>query len=294
MSDNTDRYYRPSGRIPFFGTVLMLGLGTLVALISGFVYAVISRYNPIIYVQMFVTLGFGAVMGVSVNAVGHMMKVRNRFFAVLISMVIGMLGMYFAWVWYIYMLAEWDLDYLIFQPTVTWAIVQELAENGIWEIKGGKPTGIALYCFWLLEAGIVLVMCYVTGAEAPPPFCEECNCWTEKRDALSIAKVDPALITAAMEDEQYDILPPLAAGEINPADYMSVVCHTCPNCEDSGYLTVSTVVTVQGKEGPETTATQFVPPIAVPHSLTQEVEHLAKTAAVRSIDALTKDLPELE
>ena len=294
MSENTDRYYKSSGRIPFFGTVLMLGLGTLVALLSSFVYAVISRYNPIIYIQMFVTLGFGAVMGKAVNSVGHTMKVRNRFFAVLISMVIGMLGMYFAWVWYIYMLANWDLNSLIFEPTVTWAILQELAENGIWEIKGGKPTGIALYGFWLLEAGIVLFMCYVTGAETSVPFCEECNCWTEKRDALSIAKADPALITAAMEDEQYDILPPLAAGEIHLADYMSVFCYTCPHCEDSSYLTVSSVVTVQGKEGPETNVTQFVPPIAVPHSLTQEVEHLAKTAAVRSLDALTQNLPELE
>ncbi len=294
MSDNTDRYYRPSGRIPFFGTVLMLALGTLVALISSFIYAVISRYNPIIYIQFFVTLGFGAVMGITVNSVGYKMKVRNRFFAVLISMVIGMLGLYFAWVWYIWMLFDWDTNLLIFQPTVTYEIMQGLAENGIWEIKGGKPTGIRLYCFWILEAVIVLVMCYITGAEAWAPFCEECHCWTEKRDALSIAKADPALITSAMEDEQYDIIPPLAAGEINPADYMSVLCYTCPNCEDSGYLTVSNVVTVQGKEGPEIKVNQFVPPIAVPHSLTQEIEHLAKTAAVRSIDALTKNLPELE
>ena len=119
MSDNTDRYYRPSGRIPFFGTVLMLALGTLVALISSFIYAVISRYNPIIYIQFFVTLGFGAVMGITVNSVGYKMKVRNRFFAVLISMVIGMLGLYFAWVWYIWMLFDWDTNLLIFQPTVT-------------------------------------------------------------------------------------------------------------------------------------------------------------------------------
>ena len=127
MSDNQDRYYQPSGTIPFYGTVLMLALGTLSALILSFVYAVISRYNPLIYIQFFVTLGFGVAMGVSVKAVGHMMKVRNRFFAILISLVIGAIGIDFAWVWYIYMLTGWNADLLLFNPVATWSIIQELA-----------------------------------------------------------------------------------------------------------------------------------------------------------------------
>ena len=283
MSHNQDRYYRPSGRIPFLGTVLMLALGTLSALVLSFVYAVISHYNPIIYLQFFVTLGFGVAMGVSVNYVGHMMKVRNRFFAILISLVIGSLGLYFSWVWYIYMLAGWDTNLLIFNPTVTFSIIQELAEAGVWELRNAKPTGMVLYVFWLIEAAIILVMCFATGSQMETPFCEECNCWTVKRDALSIAKANPVLITEAMEEEQYDLIPPLATGEIDPADYMSVVCYTCPNCEDSGYLTVSSVTTVQGKEVPDVTVNQLIRPIAVPHSLTEEIQHLAKTAAVRSI-----------
>ena len=294
MSDNQDRYYQPSGKIPFFGTVLMLALGTLSALILSFVYAVISRYNPLIYIQFFVTLGFGVAMGVSVKAVGHMMKVRNRFFAILISLVIGAIGIDFAWVWYIYMLTGWNADLLLFNPVATWSIIQELAEAGVWELRGAKPTGTVLYVFWLIEAAIILVMCFVTGAEMETPFCEDCNCWTEKRDALSIAKANPVLITEALEEEQYDLIPTLAAGEINLADYLSVVCYTCPNCEDSDYATVSSVVTVQGKEGPEVAVNQFVRPIAVPHSLTEEIQHLVKTAAVRAIDDKTKDLPELE
>ena len=118
--------------------------------------------------------------------------------------------------------------------------------------------------------------------------------WTQKRDALTIAKANPVLITEAMEEEQYDLIASLAAGEINLADYMSVVCYTCPNCEDSGYLTVSAVVTVQGKEGPEITVTEFVPPIAVPHSLTEEIQQLIQTAVVRTMDEGSQNLPELE
>ena len=293
MSSNPDRYYQPSGRIPFFGTVLMLALGTLVALISSFLYAVISRYNPIIYIQIFVVLGFGAAMGMAVTQVGHAMKVRNRFFAILISLVSGSLGMYFAWVWYIWMLWDWDTKLLIFKPAITWEIMQVLADRGIWKLQDSTPTGMVLYGFWLVEAAIVLGMCSLTGAETGTPFCEDCDCWTEKRDALTIAKADPTLITSAMEEEQYDVIPPLVAGEIDLADYLSVVCYTCPHCEDSDYLTVSSVKTVQGQEGPQTTVTQFVRPIAVPHSLTQEIEHLVKTAAVRSVEEQRQDLPEL-
>ncbi len=62
--------------------------------------------QPLIYIQFFVTLGFGIIMGVSVNMIGHAFKVRNPFFMTLIAMVIGCLGLYFAWVWYIVMVMD--------------------------------------------------------------------------------------------------------------------------------------------------------------------------------------------
>ena len=50
MSSQADRDYRPSGKIPFVGTAAMLLVGTLVALLVSFIYALISRYNPLIYI----------------------------------------------------------------------------------------------------------------------------------------------------------------------------------------------------------------------------------------------------
>ena len=65
MAQISERYYRPSGKIPFAGTIGMLVVGSTVAFLGGFIYALISRYNPLIYIQMFVTFGFGIIMGLS-------------------------------------------------------------------------------------------------------------------------------------------------------------------------------------------------------------------------------------
>ena len=293
MSEGLDRYYHPSGRIPIVGTASMLTLGTLVALVLGFIYAVISRYNPIIYVQVFVTLGFGAAMGITVRRVGHWTKVRNRIFRILISMLIGLMGLYFAWVWYIFVLSDWDTSLLIFDPQVTATIIQELAAVGVWEFKNAKPTGYVLYAFWLIEAGIVLCMCYLTGSEVEEPFCEECDCWTKPGDLLVVAKCETGSLKESLEEEQYDVVPKLTELELDASDFLSVQCFTCPHCEESGYLTVSRVVTVPGQDGPTVTATVVIPPMAVPHSVTKQVEQLAKNPVRRTVlpEGLETEIP---
>lgn len=292
MSDQADRYYRPSGKIPFVGTAAMLLVGTLVALLVSFVYALISRYNPLIYIQFFVTLVFGIVLGVSVNMIGHSCKVRNRFFMTLIAMVIGCLGLYFAWVWYIYMVLDWDRDVLVFDPAVTFNVMQLFGQIGLWEMKGAKPTGWALYSFWIIEALIVLWMCYSTGSSMETPFCEFCNCWTEKKGAIPLVADDPVALQEALEEEDYDIIPKLASAEIAPSDFYLAQCWACPKCQESGYLNVSKVTIVQGKEGPETRSLVFIPAIAVPHSVIEEVDDLVVNKVAKAAEtSVVPDTP---
>lgn len=284
MSSQADRYYRPSGKIPFIGTAAMLLVGTVVALLVSFVYALISRYNPLIYIQFFVTLGFGIIMGVSVNMIGHAFKVRNPFFMTLIAMVIGCLGLYFAWVWYIVMVMDWNWDVLIFKPAVTIEFMKLFGQVGLWEMKGAKPTGWGLYTFWILEALIVLWMCYSAGSSMETPFCEFCNCWTEKKGAVPLAATEVGSLAESLEEEGYDVISKLASEEIAPNNFLLAQCWACPQCQESGYLNVSSVLIVQGKEGPETKTEVVIPQIAVPHSVIEEVDELviqnvAKAAA---------------
>lgn len=288
MSSQADRYYRPSGKIPFVGTAAMLLVGTLVALLVSFIYALISRYNPLIYIQFFVTLGFGIIMGVSVNMIGHMCKVRNRFFMTLIAMVIGCLGLYFAWVWYIFMVMDWNRGVLIFKPAVTIEFMKLFGQIGLWEMKGAKPTGWGLYTFWILEALIVLWMCYTAGSTMETPFCEDCNCWTEKKGAVSLAATEIGTLAEALEEEEYDVISKLATAEISPSDHLVAQCWACPNCQESGYLNVSTVKIVQGKEGPETKTDVVIPQIAVPHSVIEEVDELVVNKIVKAAETAVR------
>ncbi len=79
----------------------------------------------------------------------------------------------------------WNWDVLIFKPAVTIEFMKLFGQIGLWEMKGAKPTGWGLYTFWILEALIVLWMCYSDGSSMETPFCEFCNCWTEKKGAIS-------------------------------------------------------------------------------------------------------------
>jgi hypothetical protein len=206
----------------------------------------------------------------------------------LIAMVIGCLGLYFAWVWYIFMVMDWNRGVLIFKPAVTIEFMKLFGQIGLWEMKGAKPTGWGLYTFWILEALIVLWMCYTAGSTMETPFCEDCNCWTEKKGAVSLAATEIGTLAEALEEKEYDVISKLATAEISPSDHLVAQCWACPNCQESGYLNVSTVKIVQGKEGPETKTDVVIPQIAVPHSVIEEVDELVVNKIVKAAETAVR------
>ncbi len=70
-------YYEHSGVIGMFGPILMILFGLAGAVAGGAIYGYLIFYIPFIYLNFFITLGFGALVGYLVGMGAKIGKIRN-------------------------------------------------------------------------------------------------------------------------------------------------------------------------------------------------------------------------
>lgn len=277
MNFGTERYYQSSGSAPIVGILLALAIGTLGASFVGVIYAFIDWYNPFIYVTFLATCGFAlgagffALMGVTIG------KIRNRAVSTLVAVISGLLGLWVSWVTFIWILGDYPpVSNMMgfFNPSQFFLFLQVVGQEGLWEIKGGTPTGWGLYTFWLIEAAIVVLGSGLMGLSHDSPFCERCNCWTDEKtcDAKIPLIEDMAGLKIDLENEMYDKVTELATQPAAPEAHLQVKIHKCPSCENSTWTTIEQVVTTVNDKGESNTSTEkFIRSLSVPR---ETAEHL--------------------
>ncbi|MEW4530869.1 YrzE family protein [Maioricimonas sp. JC845] len=279
MTLRPERYYRNAGVVPFKGTMMMLIAGGLVAIVLSFVYAVIDYYNPFIYFTFIATAILGAAIGGAVHWGGNAGAVRNRGFRLIVGIACGLIGVYFSWVWFIFILAEWNAEAIILDPLQMANLIQFLAANGVWEIQGQQPTGMALYAVWLIEAGMIFGIAAMTAGQALQPYCEPCGRWTEAVDeVLFLPKTDVPALQADLEEERYEALDKLAEEEVDRSDCLSVTVQKCPECDESNFLSVGHLTVTQSKEGPQVNTKPLITGLAVPDDVVEGIRERARQA----------------
>lgn len=279
MTLRPERYYRNAGVVPFKGTMLMLIAGGLTAIVLSFVYALIDYYNPFIYFTFVATAILGAVIGSAVYWGGTVGAVRNRGFRLLVGIACGVVGVYFAWVWFIFLLAEWNTEAIILDPLQMTNLIQFLAANGVWEIQGQQPTGMALYAVWLIEAGIIFGVAAMTAGQALQPFCEPCGRWTEVVDeVLFLPKTDVPALQVDLEEERYEALDRLADEDVDRSDCLTVTVQKCAECDESNFLSVGHLTVTQSKEGPQVNTKPLITGLAVPDDVAETIRERARRA----------------
>ena len=269
MDDNTDRYYRHSGRVPTMGTVWMLIGGGVVASVISFLYALLDYYNPLVYFTFIGTIVFGLTTGGAVMWGGILGKVRNNQFSFIVGIVLGLFAIYMAWVWFIWLLVE----EIIFEPGALFQAMQFVGEVGVWSIRNWQPTGWALYCFWLVEAGVIMCSTVMVSAGNDDPFCEDCNEWTEEQEGVALLQVtDNAMLKAALEQERYEVLSQVPVAPADSTDCLHVNTHTCSKCSESHYLTIEQVtVTIDEKGNDDTDKTDVLKNLWVPAEVVENL-----------------------
>ena len=281
MDSEMSRYYQASGKVPFVGTVLMQLFGAVAAAVLGGLYALANWYSPRAFLTIFAVLIFGAGVGFAVNIGAKIGKVRNAGFVMLLGTATGILAVYFAWVVYIH-LAFRNMgfqDLWIWRPDFIFKTMQLFAENAT-----GTFTGWLLWACWVMEAGIVILLSLAISVANDTPFCDYCNAWTKKADDVaSFPLTDPAALQGELEAERYEVLDELRkSGRPDPSNRLKAVIHSCPNCEDSDYLTISHATVVVDSDGnEETNDTELVKYLRIPRDVT---EHLHEMGAPVSYD----------
>ena len=168
MADS--RYYKSSKIVPlggFFKTGLM---GIVSAAIGGALYAVLDFYNPFIYVNILATIGLGAIIGAMVSMGSTSGHVRNSLVSHLAVLASAAFGLYISWVTFIYLLSGVD-SLLVFDPLILVQIIDQIAEIGVWEMKGFQPKGWQLYGFWGVETLLIVGFAFSTGGGSEDPYC---------------------------------------------------------------------------------------------------------------------------
>ena len=94
-------YYRHTGGFNASSVVLVPLLGGVAAAVLGAIYSYATRYIPFIYINFLLTIGLGCGIGF-VTAFGlRQGKVRNYGFGPVVGLIIGVIGSYFTWVFWV-------------------------------------------------------------------------------------------------------------------------------------------------------------------------------------------------
>jgi len=249
--------YSHSGWAPPHGVFATLFAGMAAAVPFGFIYAYSFRYIPYPYLNIVITLAFGAGLGFIVAKTAEWGKVRNNIIVGAIGLFVGLFGLYVYWGAYWWAVAGFDrvaqIGLYAFMPWGILDLALRLFDKGSWGISenAGNLTGWLLVGIWVIETCIVLGLSVVVSLlNSDRPFCETCQVWTEPQ--RGVARLSGNGSEPAWEKVLAGELPALA--EFPPAppgamQYVRLDLARCPRCEYGRFLTICAVDVVVDKEG---------------------------------------------
>jgi len=165
-----------------------------------FFYGVIMAFSPLIYVNYFITLAFGLILGYGVRFTTTLFKITHKSTAIGMAVACSAFGLIFSWAAYvIYFLEEGSIVSAYFielkvvkDPGFLIDVILDINKNGLWEIFGITFTGWILTIIWLAEAGIIITLCtLMVKNQTQSPFSINLNKWYKRfileKDFESIA-----------------------------------------------------------------------------------------------------------
>lgn len=198
------KFYKPSGHFSPLSFLYLAITAIVVLPILALIYTYLIWYIPFVYINLFITLGFGFAVGFAVNfLVIKLGKVRNTKLAMIFGLIAGFIALYFSWVVWVDLVFNMGESYgtsrigittsnikffqvvqLALHPKELFQIILEINQTGTWGFGSTAVSGIFLAIIWIIEALIVLVLSVLLPlGQAKTPFCEYDNKWF-KEDTL--------------------------------------------------------------------------------------------------------------
>ncbi len=196
-------YYKPSGFYSPISILFFILTCLIVIPILATAYSYAIWYIPIPYINLFITIGFGILVGYTVSLLAVKYgKVRSGKVASIFGLLAGLLALYVHWaVWvdlvinvsgvggteeYGFAISNIKIVQviqLILSPSALFEIIGQIRETGTWGIKSKAISGTPLTIIWVLEALIIVIASFATpGRQSREPFCELNQKWFEKKN----------------------------------------------------------------------------------------------------------------
>lgn len=287
MNEQQYTFYRHSGKFGVHGPVLAIMAAVIIGYPLGILYSYLIKWIPFIYLNFFITAGYGVAFGFLTAFLLKFAKVRNGVVAALTGTIVGGCAWYLSWNGHAHALLKGSAPALLL-PDEMLRFMKFLDETGTWSIgfSGGAPvTGILLALFWFGEAVIMIGASALIGftAVAQVPFCETHGCWLDKEQ--KIEKLDAFIMPEQIEAFKSGSISPLeqAAPRVPASGRFSrLTLRHSDKCEEFCTLSIANITVTVSKDGKqqekaETIVTNLLMPKTMLDYLSK-FEHATATA----------------
>ncbi|TCN55333.1 hypothetical protein D0809_17600 [Flavobacterium circumlabens] len=206
-----EKYYKPSGKFSLIFILYLLLVSVTAFPVLGLLYAYCIWYIPFVYVNFFITLGFGFLIGFVVALIVIKKgKVRNPVLGFVIGLTAAFFALYLHWAIWIDLVINAGESYgsdrigitvsnieflqvfsLIFRPDLVLEYISQVNEYGTWGIRGATASGAFLWVVWSIEFIIVIAISgFLSYLEAKKPFSESTNSWYEEMVLPAFSYID--------------------------------------------------------------------------------------------------------
>ena len=261
-------------------------------LLLSVVYGYVCVYNPFAgKISFLIPVGYGIAIGYCILRAVILSKCRNKNAVYAISIGMGVFALYCGWAAFIYALIGRSggaggptLAQVYLSPVALWNIALAINNTGWYSVFGGTPSGIILWIFWVLEAGIIIVCTVLLPLTTlQKVFCETCDNWCDEKEDIARFEVSPD--RKLMDRVKGGDLLALAELRMSPAGsrlFLRVDSQRCKSCQDTATFAVKKVSMQPNKEGKLEASAEDIcdPMVLTPDALQQFQQALVKPSAV--------------
>lgn len=262
-------YYKPSGKIPINGLFISLISALILTIAFSMLYIALQWFIPFIYFNLFITIGLGLAVSVTLNLAIGWGKIRNTKYDVVLAVICGLLAWYAQWALFISLMYEaegnmgggtwvrssFNIDgfWLVFtHPQLLFQSLVPLNEAGTFSLKHNTVTGTFLWIIWVIEA--VLIIFIPVGlsfmGKATQPFSEHNNNWMEKRELEGKLRTieDQDKFIAEISSGNLSLLKDFMPAEEPGNNYATIQLYESPG-DPVKYITVENITHEVDKKG---------------------------------------------
>src|SRR5882724_542922 len=279
MSSNIHPFYSHSGKFGPHGPILALMAAGIIAFPLGIIYSYLIKWIPFIYLNVFITIGYGFAFGFITAWLMKFAKVRNRGVALLTGLAVGLIAWWGSWNGCARALVGSQAPWLL-TPHQMRIFIKILYTEGSWGIgfsSSAPVTGIFLALIWLAEGAAIVGISAVAAFTpiATTPFCELHDCWLNEKK--KIEKLDAFVRPEHIEAFKAGDIAPLEESQPRvPASgrFARLTLKHSDGCHDFCTLSIANVTVAPDKKGNmKETEQELMTNLLVPKSM---FDYLAK------------------